>query len=174
LLIRALSVRKSLRFHRQIPILAVWGGVILLAGCGGGDERATTPTATATATPTTTVTATPQATPTPTITPSPSPEDQEGGAGDEQPARVPLEFTLTDGGLHPGTISVPAFLGLELIVHNHTGQPQRVTLEGSGALDVPANDTARIRFEGRRAGTYRVDAGDAGHAQVVVGVEPGP
>jgi hypothetical protein len=169
--VAALSIWKSIRLDRRIAILVVWAGVILLAGCGGGEERTPTPTATATASPTATGTATPKATPT---TPTPSPEEQEGGAGDEQPARVPLEFTLTDGGLHPATISVPAFLGLELIVHNHTGQPQRVTLEGSGALDVPANDTARIRFEGRRAGTYRVDAGDAGHAQVVVGVEPGP
>ncbi len=86
---------------------------------------------------------------------------------------MPLEFTLGDGGLKPATISVPAFLGLELIVHNRTSQPQHVTLEGSGSLDVPAGDTARARFEGRRKGTYRVDAGSA-HAKVIVGVEPGP
>jgi hypothetical protein len=144
--------------------------VILLAGCGPADE----PAATATAPPSPPATATASAAPAATTTPTPSPEEQEGGAGDEQPARVPLEFTLTDGGLRPATISVPAFLGLELIVHNQTGRPQRVTLEGSGELDVPADDTARIRFEGRRAGTYRVDAGDAGHARLVVGVQPGP
>jgi hypothetical protein len=168
--VSALSVGKSIRFHRHIAILAVWAGVSFLAGCGSGDE----PVATATATPGATATATASAAPTATITPTPSPEEQEGGAGDEQPARVPLEFTLTDGGLRPATISVPAFLGLELIVHNQTARPQRVTLEGSGELDVPANDTARIRFEGRRAGTYRVDAVGAGHARVVVGVQPGP
>jgi hypothetical protein len=148
--------------------------VVFLTGCGGSGEQAAAPTATPTATATSAPSATATATATPTITPTPSPEDQEGGAGDEQPARVPLEFTLTDGGLTPATISVPGFLGLELIVHNRTAQPQRVTLEGSGELDVPANDTARARFEGRRPGTYKVDAGGAGHAQVVVGVEPGP
>jgi hypothetical protein len=118
-------------------------------------------------------TATPTATGTATASASPSPEDQEGGAGDEEPARVPLEFTLSDSGLTPATISVPAFLGLELIVHNRTSSPAHVELEGSGSLDVPAGDTARARFEGRKKGTYSVDAGSA-HAQLIVGVEPGP
>jgi hypothetical protein len=143
----------------------------VIAGCGGDNPTVAPPeTATATAT----ATATPAGTETPTATATASPEDQEGGAGDEEPARVPLEFTLSDAGLKPATISVPAFLGLELIVHNRTSAPQRVVLEGSGELDVPAGDTARARFEGRRKGTYRVDAGAAGHAEVIVGVEPGP
>jgi hypothetical protein len=145
----------------------------VVAGCGG-DEPTVAPQETTTATATATATATPTATPTATATTSASPEEQPGGAGDEEPARVPLEFTLSDGGLKPATISVPAFLGLELIVHNRTSQPQHVVLEGSGSLDVPADDTARARFEGRRAGTYAVDAGSAGHAQLIVGVEPGP
>jgi hypothetical protein len=159
-------------------ILAIWAG-LLLTGCGGDDSTVSsspaetaTPTATATASPTATPTATASATATATATASP--EDQPGGAGDEEPARVPLEFTLSASGLKPSTISVPGFLGLELIVHNETSQPQRVTLEGSGTLDVPANDSARARFEGRRPGTYKVDAGPAGTAKVIVGVEPGP
>jgi hypothetical protein len=167
----------SARINRHMLILAICSGVVLAAGCGG-DEPTVAPAPTVTATPSATASATPTATATATPTPTPtattSPEDQPGGAGDEEPARVPLEFTLDDSGLKPKTISVPAFLGLELIVHNRTGQPQRVVLEGSGELDAPANDTARVRFEGRRAGTYEVDAGAAGHAQVIVGVEPGP
>jgi hypothetical protein len=165
----------SARINRHMLILAICSGLVLAAGCGG-DEQASAPSPTETATPSPAVTATPTETATATPTPAAraSPEDQEGGAGDEEPARVPLEFTLSDDGLKPSTISVPAFLGLELIVHNRTGQPQRVTLEGSGELDVPSNDTARVRFEGRRPGTYDVDAGAAGHAKVIVGVEPGP
>jgi hypothetical protein len=158
----------SARFNRHLLILAVCS-VVGAAGCGDDSTVAPPETATATATPA--ATATPTATASPS--PSPSPEDQQGGAGDEEPARVPLEFTLSDAGLKPETISVPAFLGLELIVHNRTASPAHVELEGSGSLDVPANDTARARFEGRKKGTYRVDAGSA-HAQVIVGVEPGP
>jgi hypothetical protein len=150
-----------------------------VGGCGGDDsEQTAAPTATpppvATETATATPTSTPTETATPTATPTPAGEDQPGGAGDEEAARVPLEFTLSGDGLSPATISVPAFLGLELIVHNRTSQAQHVELEGSGALDVPADDTARARFEGRKKGTYRVDAGAAGHAEVIVGVEPGP
>jgi hypothetical protein len=146
----------------------------VVAGCGGDNPTVAPPeTATATQTATATATATVTATATATASPSPSPEDQQGGAGDEEPARVPLEFTLSDSGLKPATISVPAFLGLELIVHNRTSSPAHVELEGSGSLDVPAGDTARARFEGRKKGTYRVSAGSA-EAQVIVGVEPGP
>jgi hypothetical protein len=157
------------RFNRHLLILAVCS---VVAGCGG-DNRTVAPPETATATETATPAATATATATATASASPSPEDQEGGAGDEEPARVPLEFTLSDSGLKPATISVPAFLGLELIVHNRTSSPAHVELEGSGSLDVPANDTARARFEGRKKGTYRVNAGSA-EAQVIVGVEPGP
>lgn len=164
----------SVRFNRHLLILFVCS---VVAGCGG-DEPTVAPPETATATGTAGATATPTATATATASEtaaaSASPEDQPGGAGDEEPARVPLEFTLSDDGLKPGTISVPAFLGLELIVHNRTSQPQHVVLEGSGSVDVPAGDTARAHFEGRRKGTYRVDAGSAGHAEVIVGVEPGP
>jgi hypothetical protein len=160
----------SARFNSHLLILALCS---VVASCGG-DEPAAAPPETATASATATPTATGSARPTPTATASPSAEDRPGGAGDEEPARVPLEFTLSDGGLTPATISVPAFLGLELIVHNRTSQPQHVALEGSGSVDVPAEDTARARFEGRRKGTYRVDAGSAGHAEVIVGVEPGP
>jgi len=160
----------SARFNRHLLILVVCS---VVAGCGGDEPSVAPPeTATATATATPAATATPTATA--TATASASPEEQPGGAGDEEPARVPLEFTLSDAGLKPATISVPAFLGLELIVHNRTSAPQRVVLEGSGELDVPAGDTARARFEGRRSGTYEVDAGSAGHAEVIVGVEPGP
>jgi hypothetical protein len=164
----------SVRFNRHLLILVVCS---VVADCGGDEPTVAPPetaTATATASATETPAATATATPGATATASASPEDQPGGAGDEEPARVPLEFTLSDGGLKPGTISVPAFLGLELIVHNRTSQPQRVVLEGSGSLDVPAGDTARARFAGRRKGTYGVDAGSAGHAEVIVGVEPGP
>jgi hypothetical protein len=164
----------SARFNRHLLILAVCS---VVAGCGGDEPTVAPPettTATATATATPAATATPTATATATASASPAPEDQEGGAGDEEPARVPLEFTLSDAGLKPATISVPAFLGLELIVHNRTSAPQHVALEGSGSIDVPAGDTARAHFEGRRAGTYKVDAGSAGDAQVIVGVEPGP
>ena len=132
----------------------------LLAGCGGGEEPA------ATAPPS----ATPRATPTATAT---SPESEPGGAGDERIVRVPVELMLgPDGQLRPPTVSVPAFLTLELIVHNDSGA--RIVVRFHGArLAVGSGATARRRFEGLRKGRYAVRSG-GGKATVIVGIEPGP
>jgi hypothetical protein len=151
-----------------------------LAGCGGDDsEQTAAPTATApppaaTATPTAAATETPTPTPTPTATPTGNPEDQPGGAGDEEPIRVPVEFTVRDRGITPPQVAVPAFLGLELIVNNELADPIEVTLEGSEPLSVGPGQTGRMRLQGRRKGQYVVDFGAAGQALLLTGAEPGP
>jgi hypothetical protein len=130
-----------------------------LAGCGGNDR----PTATATAT----------ATPAPTATATPA-ENAPGGGGDEAAARVPVALTIQpDGQLSPATVSVPAFLALELIVHNRTGAPLVVRFHGV-RLAVGSGATVHRRLEGLRKGRYPVRAAGAGTATVIVGVEPGP
>jgi hypothetical protein len=157
----------------------------LLGGCGGDEEPAetpapaptaeATPTATAEATPTPTPTPSPAETPAGTATPAPeSPEDQPGGAGDEEAIRVPVRFTVDGEGITPPQVAVPAFLALELIVANDLPEPVTVRLEGAEPLTVGPGQTGRVRLEGRRPGTYAVDAGAAGTAELVTGVEPGP
>jgi hypothetical protein len=154
--------------------------VAALAGCGGDDsEQTAAPTATApppaaTATPTPAATETATPTPTPTATPTENPEDQPGGAGDEEPIRVPVEFTVRDRGITPPQVAVPAFLGLELIVNNELADPIEVTLEGSEPLSVGPGETGRMRLQGRRKGQYVVDFGAAGQALLLTGAEPGP
>jgi hypothetical protein len=156
--------------------LVVLAAAFALAACGGDDDqggRAETP---ATATPTATPTEAP-ATPTATTTPTASPEEQEGGAGDEAAARVPVNFTIDGEGITPPEVRVPAFLALELIVHNDSQSEQIVAVEGAkepDPLTITSSDTARKRLTGLRAGTYRVDAGQGGTARLVVGGEPGP
>jgi hypothetical protein len=150
-----------------------------LAGCGGddGEQTSATPAAApsaATDTPTPAETETPAPTATEQPLPSVSPEDQEGGAGDEEPTRVPVEFTITDGKITPPQVAVPAFLALELIVHNTSSQQVVVRLEGAEPMTLAAGDTGRARLEGRKKGSYVVDAGDAGQAVLVTGAEPGP
>jgi hypothetical protein len=152
-----------------------------LAGCGGGDEEQTSAPSTpapapsaATEAPAGTATATPSPTATEQPLPSVSPEDQPGGAGDEEAIRVPAEFTLTGGGITPRQIAVPAFLSIELIVHNKSAQQAVVRLEGAKPLTVAPGETARIRLEGRKKGSYVVDAGPAGQALLVTGAKPGP
>jgi hypothetical protein len=154
---------------------------VALVGCGGDDPEPTAaPTATpppaATETPTAapTETATPTATATPTSTPTENPEDQPGGAGDEEPVRVPVEFTVRDRGITPPQVAVPAFLGLELVVNNELSDPIDVTLEGAEPMTVGPGETGRMRLPGRRKGQYIVDFGAAGQALLLTGAEPGP
>jgi len=157
-----------------VPVVVV----AALAGCGGDDdpEQSAAPTAAPTAT--TTPTAAPTETATPTPTPSPTatenPEDQPGGAGDEEPIRVPVKFTVRDRGITPPQVAVPAFFGLELIVNNELADPIEVTLEGAEPLSVGPGETGRMRLEGRRKGQYVVDFGAAGQALLVTGAKPGP
>ena len=161
-------------------LAAVLLAAALLGGCGGEEEEpapAATPTAEATPTATPTPTPEPTATPSPTAeaTPAPeSPEDQPGGAGDEEAVRVPVRFTVDGEGITPPQVSVPAFLALELIVANDLPEPVTVRLDGAEPLTVGPGETGRARLEGRRPGSYEVDAGPAGTALLVTGVEPGP
>jgi len=167
----------------RAPLTAALLAAALLSGCGGDEETssyrapAATPTAEAApeATPTATPAGTPEATATPTATPSPaSPEDQPGGAGDEEAIRVPVQFTVDGEGITPPQVSVPAFLALELIVSNDLPEPVTVRLDGTEPLTVGPGETSRARLEGRRPGSYRIDAGASGEALLVTGVEPGP
>jgi hypothetical protein len=160
----------------------------LVAGCGDDDEPASssgtpspTPTATASAaplpsvSPSPTATETAEPTATATATPEPeSPEDQPGGAGDEEEVRVPVRFTVGEGGIEPPQVAVPAFLALELIVVNDRAEPVVATLEGADPLAVGPGETGQVRLEGRRKGRYTVTFEPGGEAVLVTGAEPGP
>jgi hypothetical protein len=152
---------------RRVTALLV---IAALAGCGGDDDEPAvtepTPTATATPTPTATATATPTA--------SPAPEEQEGGAGDEEAARVPVRFTVSAEGVDPPQVAIPAFLAIELTVENTTDAPVVVRLDGVEPITVNPGETARAELDGRRPGSYPIAFGDAGQALLVTGAEPGP
>jgi hypothetical protein len=152
-----------------------------LTGCGGDEEQTSAPAppspapSAATETPTAAPTETASPSPTATDAPTPeNPEDQPGGAGDEEAIRVPVEFTLRDRGVAPTQVAVPAFLSIELIVHNHTAGDVVVRLEGAQPLTVAAGGTGRARLDGRKKGQYVVDFGEAGQALLITGAEPGP
>ena len=147
---------------------------LVLAGCGGGDptvtERSqspelspTPPTATAPSAP-----APPKDIPTPTPTPTPaSPEDQEGGAGDEEPARLRVELTIDGEGITPPSMTVTPFLALEFVIQNDTRSRQSVRFRGRGRT-VAAGSTGRLRAPGVRPNsTHVLDAGAAGQTQVI-------
>jgi hypothetical protein len=161
------------------------------AACGGGDTRTAVPVDSVTPAPTPAVTVTATATPPeatapsapspPPDAPSPSPtsgEGQAGGGGDEAAARVPVELTVgSDGTVTPPTVSVPAFLALELRVRNRTAGTLSVTMEHAdppGAFEVGAGKTGTRRLAGVRPGRYVIAVAGAGRATLVAGAEPGP
>jgi hypothetical protein len=113
-----------------------------------------------------------QGDPTPTPSPPPpvseSPEEQPGGAGDEQPLRVPIRLTVREASVEPLRLEAPAFLGLALTVRNASAEQRRVRL-ADVSLTVPPGATRTQELAGLRPGTYEVDAGRAGIATLVIG-----
>jgi hypothetical protein len=159
---------------RVLPVLLV---AAALAGCGDDETvSAPSPMPEATAVETETPTPTPTATETPTATPTeqPAPEDSEGGAGDEEAARVPAAFTVDAGGVHPPQVAVPAFLAIELSVQNGFASPITVRLDGAEPFRVLPYATEVVRLEGRRPGRHVIDFGRGKQGLLVTGAEPGP
>jgi hypothetical protein len=159
--------------------LASCGDDAKTTGSGEGAEPSGTSTVTTTAAPTSTA-ATTTTTPTATTgvpeggvttgetTPSTG-ESGEGGAGDEEPARVPVALTHSGGALSPTTVTVPAFLTLEIRI---SGPATTATLPGGGRLTVPGTKT----IPGLKPGKYAISTADGGRTtlDVVSGGDPGP
>lgn len=160
---------------------------IALAGCGGDNEdagatvTATTPVATmaptATGTPTTptATTGVPPAAAT-TGTDTVAPEDRPGGAGDEEAVRVPAEIAVDGADATPKTITLPAFLPIELRI-TVKGGAQRAQLDapGAGTIDL-SGGSATVRLDGLKPGTYTLttDSGARATLTVTPGGEVGP
>jgi hypothetical protein len=154
-----------------------------LAGCGGGDEDQTAAPATpqpapSAATETPTATASPTGTATPTATtqplPSVSPEEQTGGAGDEEPIRVPAQFNVQPNGVSPRQVSVPAFFTIQLLVQNGYPSPITARLEGAEPLRVGPYAIGHMLLEGRKKGRYKIDFGRGQSGVLIIGAKPGP
>ena len=132
-----------------------------LAGCGGGDGAGASAAAPAPA-PARTAPATdhrprrptapaPTATAPATADPAGHAHDRRrlagdapGGAGDEQPIRVPAAFSLAGDQVTPGKVTVPAFLSVELAFKAADGRAHEVLVRTPDPprLAVPASGTA--------------------------------
>jgi hypothetical protein len=104
-------------------------------------------------------------------------EQGEGGAGDEEGARVPVTLTADGGSLSPTVVTIPAFLTVELRV-TAKGGAEKLTIvaPGAGTLSVAAGQTATKRLTGLKPGDYPVTTAGGGKAmlRVVSGGDPGP
>jgi hypothetical protein len=91
--------------------------------------------------------------------------------------RVPATFKVRGRLLVPRSISVPAFLAVQLRLVSADGRPHVLVLRADRAyrLRAPAGGAAALRIRGQRAGTYPVAVdGGAARGSLVAGGEPGP
>jgi hypothetical protein len=104
-------------------------------------------------------------------------EQGEGGAGDEEAARVPVTLTTAGASLSPTTVTIPAFLAIELRV-TAKGGAEKLTISapGGGTLSVGAGQTATKSLAGLTPGDYSVTTASGGKStlRVINGGDPGP
>lgn len=157
--------------------------LLALSGCGGDDEEAST--APASTTPTETELTAPGTVETePVVTdepdaetePAESPEEQEGGAGDEEPARTLALFTAKDGRITPRVVRVPAFISVQVELRSADGQTYGlrfgdVTITAGGELN-----SVSTTIDGLRPGKAIVGrpTGAGNRVRVEATAEPGP
>src|SRR4051812_591599 len=119
-----------------VPFIAALAAGIALAGCGGGDEGTTSNAApapkTATETESTDTVTVPKETTETTGTSgtATSPEDQQGGAGDEEPARSQALFTGKGGRIRPTVVRVPSFIAIRVELHSGDGKAYALRFKG--------------------------------------------
>jgi len=182
----------SIRALRKLVVLAALAGALVVAGCGGDDDdagsgapEASTPSTTETTPPSDTSTEVDPETETlpndgngngvggGTTAPG---EDQEGGAGDEVPARSLALFTGKDGDVTPRTVQVPAYISIRVELRSDDGAEYSLAF-GDKKLTVtdPLHSVATT-FDGLRPGAKLVGTVGGSGAKVVVSAtaEPGP
>lgn len=160
----------------RVAATAVVLAAVALAACGDdagptGSGEGAEPAGTGTVVATTPTVTTPTATtgvPTGGVTTGEG-ESGEGGAGDEEPARAPVALTHRDGALSPTTVTVPAFLSLEIRI---SGSATTATLPGGAKLTAPGTKT----IAGLKPGKYTISTSDGAKTtlDVVNGGDPGP
>lgn len=180
-------------FRRQAPS-ALLLAALTLAGCGGGSHSSATSPSSATTTTSTTgsgATATRSASAGSGGAGRSSGASSSGagasgasgagsgasGGGGAINARVPATYHLGSGGrLTPPTISVPAFIAVEITIASSDVRPHTVQVRTPvpHTLRVPARGRAAVRIPGLRAGTYPITVDGARRGTLAIGGEPGP
>jgi hypothetical protein len=171
---------------RVVALLVAGGLGAWASGCGGGDRgTASPPPSREPAKGASPAGTTPPVATAPSATAPPPdaqpPESGEGGAGDEEPIRVPVTFDIRAGRLSPAEIRVPAYLTLQLefdavdgrVYHLLLPLPRRRSL----AIVVdgrPGRSTAAVTIRGLRPGRYPIRVEGRPGGAIVAGAEPGP
>ena len=103
-----------------------------------------------------------------------APEDEEGGAGDEEPARNDVVFSARGSRLTPTLANVPPYVAVRVVLQSADRGRHRVEVAGRTLRVGPGSLTASVVLEGlrpQRAYNLRGDAGAS--ARIVALSEPG-
>jgi hypothetical protein len=164
-----------------IPAFAALALVFVAAGCGGGKQHAKaapskTTTSPATETQTSTVGTETTTTPAGQTNTSTSPEHQQGGAGDEEPARSQALFTGKGGRETPTVIRVPSYIAIRVELRSSDGRTYELRF-GSRTLKADREvGSMSTNFAGLRPGKALTGepVGGGNKVRVEATAEPGP
>ena len=106
--------------------------------------------------------------------PSRSPEDQQGGAGDEIPARSQALFTGRRGRITPRVVRVPPFIAVRVELRSGDGARYRLTGRGKTLRAGGRLSSMGVTFDGLRTGRRLTLRGTGGRVAVEASAEPGP
>jgi hypothetical protein len=108
--------------------------------------------------------------------PSTSPESQQGGAGDEEPARSLALFTAQNGRVTPRLVRVPAFISIRVELRASDGKTYALTIGGKTLAVAEHVNSVSVTLDGLRPGDTYVGTlqGAEGRVRVEATAEPGP
>jgi len=171
---------------RKLVVFAA-AAALALAGCGGDDEdkpSVSAPTTESTTTEqTTTDTETAEVDPETETLPNDGDgngvgtgENQQGGAGDEQPAETLALFTGENGKITPAVVRVPAFISIRVELRSADGNEYALTFAGETIEVHGGLGSVSTRLDGLRPGTKVVGTptGASGKVRIEATAEPGP
>lgn len=155
--------------------LVVVLSVVALTGCGSDDEPSEVSVPSITSPQATAKDAPPPPTDIPTEPAAPSTTAPTTPA-DAEPIFAPAQFRLRGGRLTPPTITVPAFIAVEVSVANADARAHVLAVRTDRAytLRVGPRRRAILRVAGRRAGRAPVTVDGRPAGALEFGGEPGP
>jgi FtsP/CotA-like multicopper oxidase with cupredoxin domain len=135
-------------------------GVLVLAGCGGGDSTSgsNTPSPSASGTPTSTL---PTNTPTPGAPNTGSPSNTADPSGET--ADVTVNVTVANGKVNPSGATIKVKAGQTVLVTATSDAPEELHIHGyDKELELTPGKAASVKFTANMKGTFEVETHKSG------------
>jgi hypothetical protein len=105
----------------------------------------------------------------------PRPEDQQGGAGDEEPAHSQVLLTGRNGKITPKVIRVAPFISVRVELRSGDGRKYSLRIAGKNLRAGGGLSSASTTLDGLRfRGSYNGRGSDGSRIRIEANAEPGP